>query len=187
MESNATPVVDWPALDVLFASAEEGMARLRDSLGGLTVDDLARIAAETGTEPATVSLAASLTVDLAGVLLDMTRALRRAAPALARSLGQNPEQEYATCPRCGEPVPICEVGTVACHRECGYCSHPAMNGDFCALCDAERGTFLWLDRQRLKPGSGGRILMAKILEERTEALCDEFLARGGSSEPPAGG
>lgn len=182
MEGKAIPVVDWPALDLVLGAAEQGAQNIREALGGLTVDEVRRVATDAGIDPVQGAAAASLAVDLAGVLLDLARAMRHAAPALARALGQDPEQENAICPRCGGPVPVCEVGTVACHRECGYCSHPAMNGDFCALCDAERGTLLWADRRSLKPGDGGRILM-----EKTEALCEEFLAKGGSREPPRGG
>lgn len=164
-----TPVMDWSALDALADGATWGAMRLRDSVRQLSVDDLQRLAAETGMDPATTAAQAVLLADLLGVMADLANGLRRVAPVIARALGDDPEQEHSPCPRCGGLVPICEVGTVACHRECGYCSHPAMDGDVCALCGAERGTLAWADGVSLRPGAGGRILVEK----------------GGTGEPPA--
>lgn len=178
---NETPVVNWSALDALADGATRGAALLRDSVRQLTVDDLRRLAAETGADPATTAATAVLLADLLGVMSDLAAGLRRVAPVLARALGDDPEQEHSPCPRCGGLVPICEVGTVACHRACGFCSHPAMDGDVCALCGAERGTLAWADAASLRPGDGGRVLMEKV-----EALVDEHLAKGGTGEPPAG-
>lgn len=168
MAMNEIPVVDWVGVDAALAAAERGVVHFQAQLGALTLDEVRRVAIEAGLDPTAGATAISLGVDLSGVILDLTRALRRAAPALARALGQDPEQECAICPRCGAPVPVCEVGTVACHRECGYCAHPAMNGDHCAVCDAERGTLLWADRQSQAQDPGCRILLEK----------------GGTGEPP---
>lgn len=57
--------------------------------------------------------------------------------------------ETSPCPRCGEPVPICEVGTVACHRECDYCTHPAVDWGICQVCGATQGDPEWFERQAI--------------------------------------
>lgn len=60
-----------------------------------------------------------------------------------------PDQPMNECPRCGLLVPDFDGLTFTSHigkpddrwpDPCGYCTHPAMDGNVCAICGAVEGT-----------------------------------------------
>lgn len=66
-----------------------------------------------------------------------------------RTIENFPEQPMHECPRCGLLIPDFDGFGVLDHVSqpdekwpppCGYCSHPALDGDICSICGARKGS-----------------------------------------------
>lgn len=162
------PLIDWNLLDRSLADITSGLRSLRESVGALKIDDLERVAVEHRTDICIAALAAGFISDLCGRFEGFLVDLRVALPDYARSLGQDPGW-IGTCPRCGRGASLPQDGgPVACHRDCGYCSHPSAEMGRCLVCGARSGTLEWAERRSTGPGltipwpgTTGRVLMEK--------------------------
>jgi hypothetical protein len=158
------PLVDWPALDAGLAAGVEACDGLSNALGAVSLSESAALAPGVGLTGPAAAVGILLIADLSRNVAMLIRAVRTAMPAYARSIGQDPDAVIAYCPRCLAAVVDSDGLGVPCHKPCGYCTHPSMDGTTCQVCGAEAGTNEFI-RARcpypLLPDVSGRVVMAK--------------------------
>jgi hypothetical protein len=164
---NEIPTIDWKALDALLVQAHETFSDLATKLRDFDPAALDSAAIGAGVAPEIVRGLASVTADLSGGLSALALSMRSSVPVLARQLGQDPDAEVGICPRCGVALTVPPAGSIRCHKDCGFCDHPAMDGGVCAICGAERGSLQWVFARSLRPATDpacGSVLVEKLVE-----------------------